>query len=195
MPVLGRFCPTGAESKDVEFVGIDHNEVFLKKAENLKKERGVENVSFTKAYFDKDFSKNVYDMMFARFVFQHASEPQEFVNEVYKRLNSGGFFLTIDEFLFDDGLEEPIWRKFMECWEECFRIAGPNPHLLRTEHSWLWKAGFKDIQSSIHVYSPITIGGENFKELIVTITAALYKMFPDAWKGFHLGSWKAGSTT
>lgn len=166
---------------DVSFTGIDHNEDFLKKAVDLKKKMGTANVRLAQEFFDTNFAPDKYDMIFTRFTLQHASSPQEFVDAVYKRLNEKGIFITIDEYLFDTGIADPIWSEFYNCWISCFKKAGCN-HLMSTEiNPWLKRAGFNKIESSIQLYSPVTIGPDNFRTLVTRIAALLYKVYPEVW--------------
>ena len=166
---------------DVNFVAIDHNDDFLRRAFKLKDEMALQNVRLEKAFFDCNYDFAKFDMIFARFTLQHASNPQDFLDEVFKRLTDKGIFITIDEYLFRTEIKNPVWNEFYDCWIKCFKKAGCNHLMLREINPWLKKAGFKDIKNSIQLYSPITIGSDNFKILVTRIAALLYKVYPDIW--------------
>lgn len=167
---------------DVNFVGIDHNEDFLKRASELKDKIVSNNVHLVRAFFDKSYDTIRYDMVLARFTLQHASNPQDFLSEVYKRLNKKGVFVTIDEYLFQTEIKNPVWNEFYNCWISCFRKAGCNHLMLKEINPWLKNAGFKEVKNFIQLYSPITIGPDNFKNLVIHIAALLYKVYPHVWR-------------
>jgi len=167
---------------DVNFVGIDHNDDFLKRSFTLKDKMALKNVELVKAFFDGSYDLTQHDMIFTRFTLQHSSDPQTFLDEVYKRLSNGGFFITIDEYLFQTEIKDPVWNEFYDCWIRCFEKTGCN-HLMSKEiNPWLKRSGFKNIENSIQLYSPITIGSDNFKTLVTRIAALLYKVYPDVWR-------------
>lgn len=167
---------------DVSFVGLDHNDDFLKRATELKQKLAIKNTQLIKGFFDKNYDLKPYDMIFSRFTLQHATAPQEFLNEVHGRLNPKGIFVTIDEYLFNTEIKNPVWGEFYDCWIKCFKEAGCN-HLMSKEiNPWLKKAGFKHVENSVHLYSPVTIGAENFKTLVTRIAALLFKVYPHVWR-------------
>lgn len=178
----GSFLLTLAKGlKGVRFTGIDHNNDFLKKALKLKDEMELKNVRFLNNFFDSNYDLTPHDLILTRFTLQHASAPQQFLDEVYKRLNDGGLFVTIDEYLFVTEIQDEVWNEFYSCWIRCFKEAGCN-HLMSKEiNPWLSNAGFKEVENTIQLYSPVTIGTAHFKLLVTRIAVLLNKVYPNIW--------------
>ena len=168
-----------SENADVEFCGIDGNAHFLEEARSLSEEKGLSNVTLLKSVLDSSFSEDKYDLIVARFVLQHSANPKDFIQEIYKRLNDGGIFMTIDEYLFEANVDDSAWKDFYSRWLKCFNTMNCDPYIPRHISTWLHQMGFDGVRSSVHLYSPATIGGEPFKECIVGIASMLGKIYPD----------------
>ena len=168
--------------KDIEFFGIDHNEKFLELAKKSSQKLGLKNIKFEKTFFDNKYSQEKFDLILTRFVLQHATSPKDFCSEVYSSLNNNGFFVTIDEYLFDIGIEEPVWQKFMKCWIDVFNRAGCDHVISKKIVAWLSQIGFKNIKGEKSMHSPVTMGAENFKSLVITYAVTLNKIFPGIWE-------------
>lgn len=176
--------------KGLQFVGIDHNDSFLNRAEKQQVAQGVVNVKFEKAFFDSTYPSDGFDMMLARFVLQHSSKPEEFLMDVYRRLSSGGVCVIMDEFLFDCDLDEAPWQSFYKRWIKGFQLAGADHRRPSKIPGWCHKIGFRNIRSSIQMYSPATIGGEQFKRLLMCVTKSLNRVFPDVWDNAFLATFE-----
>lgn len=168
-----------SDNRNVEFCGIDGNGHFLDEAKSLKKESNLNNVTFSEAVFNSDFPNDEYDLIISRFVLQHSTFPKDFIQEIYKRLNDNGVFITIDEYLFETNVNDSAWKDFYSQWIKCFNTMNCDPYVPRHITTWLNQIGFSDIKSSIQLYSPATVGGEAFKECIIGIASMLGKIYPN----------------
>lgn len=175
---------------EIRFVGIDHNDAFLRHAEKRRVAQNATNVKFEKIFFDSTYLPDAFGMILARFVLQHSSKPEDFLREIYRRLSSGGVCVIIDEFLFNTDIDEAPWKTFYDSWIKNFQSAGADYRRPGKVPGWCHNIGFRNIRSSIQVYSPATIGGPEFKRLLNCIVENLKKVFPKIWDESFLAVFK-----
>jgi ubiquinone/menaquinone biosynthesis C-methylase UbiE len=168
------------ELPETHFVAIDHNDDLLKLAKKNKAD-AIQNVEFHTAFFDETFEKKTYDLIFTRFTLEHSSSPEQFVSEAFKRLKPGGTLAIIDEYLFDTQIEAPTWQQFRCKILEAYKDFGVFPYVPMQVTTWLKSAGFVEPSVNIRAYSPNTIGGDLFKEMVLTLSVLLGKLYPDNW--------------
>lgn len=164
------------ELKDIRVLGIDQNPDFLNKAIHAGKDNP--NVVFKLGKFDANFPLDKYDLVLSRYCLQHSSAPTEFIKEVYKRLNPGGAFVSIEEDMANANRDKSIWDQFNATWIKCFDLAGADPYIPSKAEPWFKEAGFTNIQKETQRYSPTTMGGDAFKNYLMCLATAMHKIFP-----------------
>lgn len=165
----------------IDFVAIDHNETLIAAAQNGQCRGGPGNIEFAHRSFDKDFDLGVFDVVLLRFCLEHAPDPQPILNDIYRRLRRGGRVVLIEEYWFDSGLGDPVWEKFRLEMLKTFNKIGADPFVPRHLARWLQSAGFASIDSKLVMYSPVTIGYQPFRDLVLGLPAVLRGLYPDTW--------------
>jgi len=61
-----------------------------------------------------------------------------------------------------------------------------HPNISKEAGQWLSDCGFESIRVSINLYSPITIGPERFKAVVLATAAMLNFQHPDIWEASFL---------
>ncbi len=173
--------------QDVQFCGVEHNQDFIRKAKTQKEILRAKNVEFIEATFNAEYPLEKHDLILSRYCLQHSLNPKDFNTEVSKRLQDHGAYITTDEYLFESNIDDAVWREFYESWMKCFELAGANPVIPRNITTWLSQVGFKSIENRIQIYSPATIGGDEFKSLIMCLSTVLCKIYPHVMKESLLG--------
>lgn len=165
----------------VSMLAIDHNSDLIEKADVHKASLGLNNIEFRTAFFDNAFEPDRYDLIFTRFTLEHSSDPLGFLREVFKRLECGGCLVVVEEYWLDMLIEDEVWRTFREFMLASYRTFGGNPFVPRDLAGWLKHAGFSDIESSLAMCSPATIGAQKFRRLVLTIPTLIHKFKTGIW--------------
>lgn len=168
------------------FTGIDRNGDLIEMARTQASSDTVGNAAFEPAFFDESFDRELYDLIFTRFTIEHASDPKSFIREVYDRLKPGGIFVVVDEYWLDLQFEDDVWQRFRQFMLKTYEAFKANPFIPRDLSGWLHNAGYKNVKSCLPVYSPATIGYDNFKELVLNIPVLINKFLPDTWDEEYL---------
>lgn len=170
------------KNPDIQFVGLEHNPDFLSRAQAQLKQVERPNITFRAGFFDTDYIDR-HDVICTRFTLQHASNPQAFVQNVHRVLNPGGLFMAVEPLYdyYDSEPADPIWQGFRQRIFLTYERWGSDPNVPKRAGRWLMEAGFVSIRTSIHIYSPITIGLPAFTTVILATATALGFDDPDIW--------------
>ena len=83
--------------RDSEIVLLDNDENLLNHAKNFLNKDYNERITFIKDdIMDSTIPDNYFDIIIARFVFQHLKEPVSAMKEIYRILKPGGKVIIID---------------------------------------------------------------------------------------------------
>lgn len=164
------------------FVGVEHNPEFFKKALSRLEEMKLSNVELRQTFFDSQYAGK-HEVILARYTLQHASKPQEFIRSVYHALCSEGCFVCMDPIYdyYDSQPPEKVWQGFRERMLVTYERWGSNPNVPKQACKWLSEAGFESIRTTINIYSPVTIGYDRFREVVLATAAMFHLDHPDLW--------------
>ena len=162
--------------RNVHFTAIDADNKLLEKARTTQ---ARENIDFQNAMFNNEYSTKCYDCILARFSMEHVHDPDVFVKEAYKRLNSNGMFVVTEWFIDIYHNSNSIWAKWREKENEIYLNNGGHPRLALAIPSMFKKHGFTEIKSSYHCISPTTVNHESFYNLTIVYAILYNKWFPN----------------
>ncbi len=155
-----------------EVVGIDLNDGLLEIAAataaewNALPERS--NLSFYKAdAYRLDLPDDSFDLVYARFLFQHLARPLDAMAEIRRALKPGGRLLIadVDDAVFNILPELPGLTPMMEIAAAAQSERGGDRRIGRKLPHYLKRAGFEDVTTDIEVISSDDIGLEAFIEI------------------------------
>ncbi len=154
--VLEAGCGVGGQTRllvkrnpGVDFTCIDISESSLASAAMLKKENGIENVTFQREDIHSlSFEDNTFDHVFICFVLEHLDRPVEALKELKRVLRTGGSITCIEG---DHGscFWHPETPESLAAWNGLItaqRNQGHDPNIGRRIHPLLIEAGF-DVQT------------------------------------------------
>ena len=167
---------------DIQFIGLEHNPDFLSRAQVQLDQVELPNVTLRAGFFDTDYIDR-HDVICTRFTLQHASNPQAFVHSVHRVLHPGGLFMAVEPLYdsYDSEPADPTWQGFRQRMFATYERWGSDPNVPKRASQWLMEAGFVSIRTSIHIYSPITIGQRKFTAVILATATALGFDNLDIW--------------
>lgn len=150
-------------------IGVDFSEAMLQKAMEVKKSKGIINLNFERGNaYQLNFSDNYFDFIYARFLFQHLTNPIAAINNIYRVLKPGGIFCVFD--IDDDWFT--IYPKPESLTEFAKKIAaiqqaqGGDAYVGRKLWSYFNKAGFVKIQTQVEVITSDTVGLKTMLNLL-----------------------------
>jgi len=184
MTVLDLGCGPGFTSCELaRFVGpagtvtgVDVNPGLLDIAGQAKTSEQVDNVAFATAnLYNLALSPASFDFAYARFVFQHLTDPGRALQQVRRCLKPGGILCVLD---IDDS-----WTSFSPATRAMQRFVRQSGQAqLRSRgnraigsclYGLLRQAGFEDVQTTIVPLTSTSIGLEAFLGLAVMFRLAL----------------------
>ncbi|MBF0106465.1 MAG: methyltransferase domain-containing protein [Deltaproteobacteria bacterium] len=165
----------------VNFLAVDVNANIISQANSMATAQNIKNIAYAESFFDRNFPLKTYDLIFTKFTLQHTHDIQTFINEVHRRLNPGGLFAVIEEYWLDTMLEDKVWQGFRRFMLKTYKAFGSNPFVPRDLPSLLQKSGFANIQSSLSMNSPSTIGIDPFVDLLRIMPGHVKVLAPDKY--------------
>lgn len=172
MNVLDIGCGNGitssfmAEYVQTGFVlGVDLSETLIANAKLLKKEKNIVNLKFNVGdIYSLEISKNKFDFIYCRLLFQHLSEPVKALRNIAKVLKPGGIICIVDV---DDS-----WLMLYPELEDAKNLIrrsaksqdadGGDRYTGRKLPGYLYSAEFKEIDTQIKTISNFDVGWEAF---------------------------------
>ncbi|MEE2644834.1 MAG: methyltransferase domain-containing protein [Myxococcota bacterium] len=162
------------ESLGGEVIGVDIDPALLSLAESRVDARRAEGASLPLRFLvgagqSIPLPDQSVDLVYARFLFQHLSEPMQVLKEIFRVLRPGGKLALIDT---DDGalLTYPTPRSFsrlLEASAVAQRDRGGDRQIGRKLKSLLAQSGFEDTRIQLHPFTSEEVGAEAF--LTVTL--------------------------
>ena len=149
-------------------VGTDMDNVILALArEDVEAER-LENVEFRHADASVCQDEAAYDLVYARFLLTHLSEPEKCLDTMLKACKPGGL-IVIEDIDFTGNFcypRFPAYERYTELYQEVVRRRGGDPNIGHKLPGMLRKAGVQDVRVS--VAQPAHLEGEG--KLVTAIT-------------------------
>lgn len=169
------------ETKNIRYVGVDHSETLIKEARIKVRRRSLKNVEFKIAFFSQEFERAKYDAAITRYVLQHASNPQSFLDAVYRRLRRKGAFIAMESLdaYMDCHERDPVWERFKASLASVHEKVGSNAEMGKSLGKLLKNAGFEKIHVRVLLCSPSTVGWKRFTSVVRSTAGLANAFFPE----------------
>ncbi len=144
--------------------GVDMDEVKLGLARKAAVERGVGNVEFLAGNVNEWHEPNAYDVVYARFLLQHVSQPVNVLRRMWAAVRSGGRVIVEDPD-FDGWCCHPPnagFDFFVRAYAEVIRRRGGDHASGRKMYQYFLEAGIPAPQ--VALVQSVAVSGEG-KEL------------------------------
>lgn len=168
--ILDLACGPGAVTRRIaskvpgaEVVGVDLNHLLLDRAERDRRRDGVDRVRFVEAdCHHLPFADDTFDFVYARFLFQHLSDPVSALGEARRVLRPGGRMLIVDVDDRDLRTEPtlPEFDAFTRAASEAQAAAGGDRHIGGRLAGMLVEAGFRNARGRLIAVGSDDIGLE-----------------------------------
>ncbi|GHB22180.1 hypothetical protein GCM10007094_07910 [Pseudovibrio japonicus] len=142
---------------DGHVTAFDVAEELLAFGPEQAKSRNIQNISFicTDA-FDFDYSPEQYDLIHARCVLKHLSDPTFIVSKLFEALKPSGWLFVEEEYTPVRGTDTECWQKRFAIWIWLLvRAAGGHPYYTRHRlPASMESIGFRNIRAENYVFTP-----------------------------------------
>jgi SAM-dependent methyltransferase len=139
-------------------IGLDIDEVKLHLAR--AEAQGVPNVEFRKADSDAPFGDAEFDLVYARFLLSHLSDPAATLHRMHAALKPGGQVL-VEDIDFSAQFSHPenqSLSRYREIYTRVVRRRGGDPHIGPRLPALLLDAGFTNV--CLNVFQLAALEGE-----------------------------------
>lgn len=163
--LLARFV--GPQGK---VVGMDLDGEILALAQQDAEAEHLGNIEFRQADVSSSLGEAEYDLVYARFLLTHLSEPLRCLEAIVKACKPGGA-IVVEDIDFGGSFCYPLcaaYQRYMELYNQVVRRRGGDPNIGQKLPGMLREAGAADIQ--INVVQPAHTEGEG--KLTASITMA-----------------------
>ncbi len=172
LKVLDLACGPGVISCEMakmvapgEVLGLDLSEQLLTLADTHRRQEGVTNVEFQLGdVYELNLGGRTFDFIYARFLFQHLSEPDKALANIVQALKPGGTLCVLD--VDDDwvGLypEPEGFKAFVQAAAEGQRRSGGDRHVGHKLVGYFHAAGLTDVRADIRVVTSFDVGLETY---------------------------------
>lgn len=141
-------------------VGMDLDEVKLQIAREEAERVGAANVSFHHLDFRDHSADGDYDVVYARFLLTHLTDPAAAVRSFYRYLRPGGI-VAVEDIDFSGSFTSPpspAAQRYFELYCATVTKRGADPNIGPRLPSLLLDAGFDDV--GVAVVQPVGLTGE-----------------------------------
>lgn len=141
-------------------VGVDLDEVKLRLAREEAVLQDVTNVQFRLLDIRQEPLPATFDIVYARFLLTHLSDPASAVRTFYAHLKPGGR-VAVEDIDFTGHFSHPdlpALHRYMDLYSATVRKRGGDPNIGPRLASLLMDAGFADVD--VHVVQPVGRVGE-----------------------------------
>jgi len=141
-------------------VGLDLDGVKLQIAREEAARRGVKNLEFRHADFREFAADAAYDVVYARFLLTHLSDPAAAVQSFFRCLRPGGM-VAVEDIDFSGMFTHPpspATQRYIELYCATVRNRGADPNIGPRLPSLLIDAGFDEV--GVAVVQPVGLTGE-----------------------------------
>ena len=154
LEIARRVAPAG------RVTGVDIDEEKMRIARTEAEEQGVSNVEFRVSDIRKDAMTQSFDIVFARFLLTHLSDPTGAVATFHEHVRPGGI-LAVEDVDFSGCFTYPeskAFRRFHDLYCATVTRRGGDPNIGPRLPSLLQQQRFEDI--GVHVVQPVSMKGE-----------------------------------
>jgi SAM-dependent methyltransferase len=151
-------------------VGVDMDGEILALARQDAEAKRLSNIEFRQADVTNFMDEEEYDVVYARFLLTHLSEPARCLQAMAKACKPGGA-IVVEDIDFGGSFCYPYcaaYQRYMELYEQVVRHRGGDPNIGQKLPGMLLEAGAADIQ--INVVQPAHLQGEG--KLTASVTMA-----------------------
>jgi SAM-dependent methyltransferase len=141
-------------------VGADIDQTKLELARNEARQHGITNVEFQLSDVREVGGTSEFDLVYARFLLTHLSDPAGTVRAFYRQLRPGGF-VAVEDIDFSGYFTYPeckAFRRYHELYCATVRRRGGDPNIGPRLPFLLRSCGFEDV--GVHVVQPIGTQGD-----------------------------------
>jgi SAM-dependent methyltransferase len=141
-------------------VGVDIDETKLQIARAEAAEQGVQNVEFRLSDVRKEDALGTFDVVYARFLLTHLSDPVTVVNAFYRHLRPGGC-IALEDIDFSGYFTYPeskAFRRYLELYCATVSRRGGDPNIGPRLPGLLKQGGFQDV--GVAIAQPVGTEGE-----------------------------------
>jgi len=151
-------------------VGLDLNARLIREAEEYRRRRGVANLDFLRGdVYDLPFSSGSFDFVYARFLFQHLTEPGRAVAELGRVLDRGGVLAVFD--VDDDWLavypDQEAFQSFKHRAAAAQADNGGDRFVGRKLPGLMLAGGLTDVRVEVRVVTSFELGMTTWLDLAV----------------------------
>jgi SAM-dependent methyltransferase len=139
-------------------VGVDLDETKL--AICREESAGIGNIEFRSARVGEDEIGRPFDVVFARFLLTHLTDPAKAVRQFHGALRPGGQ-IAVEDIDFTGYTAHPFTaahRKYADLYRQVVRLRGADPDIGPRLPSLLLENGFTDV--GVSVVQPMALTGE-----------------------------------
>lgn len=175
MNVLDMGCGSGITSSYMaEYVhagsvlGVDLSETLIENAEHLKQTRNISNLKFKVGdIYSLKPSGGEFDFIYCRFLFQHLKEPEKALRNLAGILKPKGIMCIVD---IDDSWltlypESEDVGSLISRSARSQKADGGDRYVGRKLASYLYSAGFSEINTAVNTISSSDIGWDAFLKI------------------------------
>jgi len=149
-------------------VGIDIDETKLELARREAVELNLPNIEFRLSEIGQTVAEAEFDVVYARFLLTHLSDPSKALARMLTLLRFGGL-IVVEDIDFSGHFchpDSPAFRRYIELYTQVVQRTGADPHIGPRLPALLLDTGFHKVH--MHVVQPAGIEGE--VKLIAPIT-------------------------
>jgi SAM-dependent methyltransferase len=149
-----RVGPTGSA------VGVDIDESILELARQEARDAGVGNIQFRTMDIRADDLGAEFDVIYARFLLTHLSDPDTGLAALWRHLRPGGV-LAVEDIDFSGAFtwpESEVFGRYYDLYASVVRRRGGDPDIGRRLPLLLADRGFADVR--MHVVQPMGTQGD-----------------------------------
>lgn len=155
-----------------EVVGIDTSEKLIQSLQQLRCSVGNDrqlNITFHSGnVYDLDLPDENFDIVYARLLFQHLTEPMKALASILRVLRRGGKLCIVD--VDDDWAslypEPDSFSRLRQAITRLQQARGGDPWVGRKLASYLSEAGFIQVQATMRLIDSHRLGLANFFDLL-----------------------------
>jgi len=148
---------------NIELFGTDTNSEFL-----MHCRQNFDGINFFESnVYELGMQEEKFDFIYARFLFQHLSDPTKALQEISKILNPGGVLVILDV---DDNFLQitptlKCFDKFLELVQKSQAARGGDRTIGHKIKTMLENESFSNIKETLQIIESSSIGLRNFLDL------------------------------
>ena len=151
--------------------GIDMDEVKLALAREAATAAGIANIQFRAMNLHDWHEPAAYDVVYARFVLQHLSQPVQMLRQMWEAVRPGGVVI-VEDADFDGWTSYPPSSGldfFTRTYAQVIRNSGGDHSMARKLYAYFLQAGIG--QPDVQVNQPVYVEGEGKTLPLTTLEA------------------------